>query len=279
MAGPDLHPLGTEVLVGHVDRSGGDPGVRTQIGLTVLRVRKGTQRDLASNGLEIDAEDRDSTPFYVDARFANKGGNAVTRNLDVGLEDTDGNLVPPTIIFSFGDRTFRPCPSVSEGMLEPGQSYESCTLVLVPAGLEVGRVNFSATTASTGARVRLLGDRVTAMRDREADFPHLPAGRTPGPQSLRNRRRRNLLAPFVGLVGLAMYAAGVWVAAGGRGPRFDRTEELLGGLVFAAGGSCASWGRLQSLSGAGRAGPRACEASRFNSPARRSVGATPSRSP
>jgi hypothetical protein len=77
---------------------------------------------------------------------------------------------------------------------------------------------------------------VTAIRDREPDFPHLPAGRTPGPQSLRNRRRRNLLAPFVGLVGLAMYAAGVWVAAGGRGPRFDRREELLGGLVFAAGG-------------------------------------------
>jgi hypothetical protein len=140
--GPDAHPLGTEVLVGHVDSSGGDPGVRTQIGLTVLRVRKGTQRELASNGLEIDSEDRDSTPFYVDARFANKGGNAVKRNLDVGLDDTDGNLVPPTIIFSFGDSTFGPCPSVTEGMLEPGQSYESCTLVLVPAGLEVGRVHF-----------------------------------------------------------------------------------------------------------------------------------------
>ena len=140
--GPVAHPLGTEVLVGVVDRSGGDPGVRTQIGLTVLRVRKGTQRELASNGLEMDAEDRDSTPFYVDARFANKGRNAVTRNLDVGLDDTDGNLVPPTIIFNFGDSTFRPCPSVDEGMLEPGQSYESCTLVLVPAGIEVGRVHF-----------------------------------------------------------------------------------------------------------------------------------------
>ena len=75
-----------------------------------------------------------------------------------------------------------------------------------------------------------------AKRDREADFPHLPAGRTPGPQSLRNRRRRNLLAPFVGLVGVGMYAAGIWVAAGGRGQRFDPMEELLGGLFFAAGG-------------------------------------------
>lgn len=42
------------------------------------------------------------------------------------------------------------------------------------------------------------------------------------------------MAPFVGIVGTAMYAAGVWVAAGGRGARFDRQEELYGGLLFAA---------------------------------------------
>src|SRR5688500_18149810 len=82
------------------------------------------------------------------------------------------------------------------------------------------------------------------MRDRGADFPHLPAERTPGPQSLRNRRRRHLLAPFVGLVGAAMYAAGIWVAAGGRGPQFDRMEELLGGLFFAAGGLLCVFGAL-----------------------------------
>jgi hypothetical protein len=40
----------------------------------------------------------------------------------------------------------------------------------------------------------------------------------------------------VGFVGTAMFAAGVWVAAGGRGARFDRQEELLGGLFFAAVG-------------------------------------------
>ena len=141
--GTGVNPLGTEVLVGHVDGSGGDPGVRSQIGLTVLGVRTGTQRELASNGLKIDPEDRDATPYYVDARFANRGENAVEQDLDVGLEDTDGNLVPRTVIFSFGDDTpFRSCPSVTEGTLEPGQSYESCTLVLVPAGVQVGKVYF-----------------------------------------------------------------------------------------------------------------------------------------
>jgi hypothetical protein len=68
------------------------------------------------------------------------------------------------------------------------------------------------------------------------EFPHLPAGREPGGQSLRNRARRGLTAPFVALVGTAMFAAGVWVAAGGRGARFDSNEELFGGLFFAAAG-------------------------------------------
>ena len=72
------------------------------------------------------------------------------------------------------------------------------------------------------------------MRDREADFPHLPPGERPG-RRVCATGGGGTCSPFVGLVGLAMYAAGVWVAAGGRGPRFDRTEEL-GGLVFAAGG-------------------------------------------
>lgn len=33
-----------------------------------------------------------------------------------------------------------------------------------------------------------------------------------------------------------MFAAGVWVAAGGRGSRFERQEELWGGLLFATFG-------------------------------------------
>lgn len=78
--------------------------------------------------------------------------------------------------------------------------------------------------------------------DRTAEFPHLPPGREPGPQSVRNRARRTLMAPFVGLVGTAMFAAGVWLAAGGRGPRFDRAEELYGGLFFGSMGLLCVYG-------------------------------------
>jgi hypothetical protein len=85
------------------------------------------------------------------------------------------------------------------------------------------------------------------LRPRAAgSFPHLPPGREPGAQSLRNRTGAPLLEAFVGLVGLAMLAAGVFVAAGGRGPRFDRREEALGGAFFALVGLlCAGWAYAQ----------------------------------
>lgn len=67
-------------------------------------------------------------------------------------------------------------------------------------------------------------------------FPHLPPGREPGPQSLRSRASRGFWVPVVAVVGAAMTGAGIFVAAGGRGPRFDPQEELWGGIVFALGG-------------------------------------------
>lgn len=140
--GAKANPLGTEVVVGQHDVSEGEPGVRTQIGLTVLAVRTGTQQELEANGLQVDSEDKGATPYYVDARFANKGPNAVKRSLDVGLEDSDGNLLPRTLIFGLGTDPFKPCTEVTEGTLKPGESYESCTLVLVPEGRDVDKVHF-----------------------------------------------------------------------------------------------------------------------------------------
>jgi hypothetical protein len=82
-----------------------------------------------------------------------------------------------------------------------------------------------------------------------ASFPHLPPGREPGAQSMRNRTGSPLLEGFVGLVGVGMLVAGVFVAAGGRGPRFDRREEALGGAFFALIGLvCAGWAYSQRRS-------------------------------
>lgn len=68
------------------------------------------------------------------------------------------------------------------------------------------------------------------------EFPHLPQGREPGGQSLRSRTGGSFWAWLELIVGTGLYAAGVWAAAGGRGSRFDRQEELFGGLFLAGMG-------------------------------------------
>jgi hypothetical protein len=137
-------PLGEEAVAGYGERNdaGAYTGVRTTLGITVLAVRKGTQDDLTKAGFEVDEDARDSTPYYVDVRYENQGQATVERNFSVSLEDEDGNLLPSTLIFNFGDRPFEPCEAVKEGKLAPGESYESCTLVLVPEGADVGQVSY-----------------------------------------------------------------------------------------------------------------------------------------
>jgi hypothetical protein len=87
---------------------------------------------------------------------------------------------------------------------------------------------------------------------RRREFPHLPPGRTPGAQTLRTRQRRDALSPLLGVVGAGMFAAGIWVAAGGRGSRFDRSEELWGGLLFAVFGLLALYVVFVVWGGEGR---------------------------
>jgi hypothetical protein len=106
----------------------------------VLAVRVGSQADLTAAGLKPD--DTNTTPYYVDVRYTNKGKGPVPRNLDVGMEDTDGNSIPTTLNFAFGADPFELCNEINEGTLDPGQSYESCTLLLVPNGRKVDRVRF-----------------------------------------------------------------------------------------------------------------------------------------
>lgn len=82
------------------------------------------------------------------------------------------------------------------------------------------------------------------MGDRS--FPHLPAGHEPGIQSLRAEGGSRFWGWASGLVGSGMAVSGIFVAAGGRGPEFDRLEEGLGGAFFASMGLvCALWGYAQ----------------------------------
>src|SRR5205823_5012132 len=135
--------LGTEAVVSYTSAaSGSTQAVNTQIGITVLRIRTGTQKDLSDAGLQVEDKDKNTTPYYVDVRYANKGTGKALRNLDVGLEDTSGNSIPTTLNFAFGADPFQLCIDVATGTLDPGDSYESCTLLLVPNGTKVDRVRF-----------------------------------------------------------------------------------------------------------------------------------------
>jgi hypothetical protein len=134
-----VHPHGTELVVGYHDA---ESGARTQLGLTVLDVREGTPEELAANGLELGADVRATTPYYVDLRVVNRGPNALSPSVSVGFEDRDRELVQEPIVFFSNDEAFQPCPGLAEAMLEPGDRLETCDLVFVPDGVDAARVYY-----------------------------------------------------------------------------------------------------------------------------------------
>jgi hypothetical protein len=142
-SGGTLLALGTEAVVGYsVQASGSTPAVDTSLGVTVLAVRPGTQAELEAGGFTV--EDKDSTPYYVNTRYSNKGKGPLPRNLSVGMEDTKGNSVPTTLIMDLSGTPFAPCTDHNDSAttLEPGDSYETCTLFLVPKGTRLAKVRF-----------------------------------------------------------------------------------------------------------------------------------------
>ena len=144
--GSSSHALGEKVVVEHTEISGGANAPTTTLGITVLKVRKGTQQELKDAGFEVDAEHRSATPYYVDVSYENQGKQAIKRSLDVALEDQDSNLITATTIFNFGGRKFAKCPQINEGEVVPGASYKSCTLFLVPKGKKPSKVSFLPNT-------------------------------------------------------------------------------------------------------------------------------------
>ena len=140
-AGPAELPLGTEAVVEHAAVSPGT-GPTTTLAFTVLAVRTGTVAELEDGGFDVDEEDREKVPTYVDVRFANRGTTAIDRNLRVSMEETDGDLISPVVIFNFGDIVYEPCPDRTEGELAPQQEFETCVLFLIEAGDPAARVSF-----------------------------------------------------------------------------------------------------------------------------------------
>ncbi len=140
--------LGESATVDFTSPASGDtPAVNTKVEVTVLGVRKGTQAELAAGGLKVDEGDKDATPYYVDARYGNKGTEKVKRSFSVAMEDSDGQSIPTTLIFGISDAKFDKCVDNRDGTVAPGESYESCTLFLVPKGATPEKIRFVSQAA------------------------------------------------------------------------------------------------------------------------------------
>lgn len=139
--GPATIPLGQEAVIEHANVSPGT-GPTTTLGVTALAVRTGTMAELEAGGFEVDAEDQEKTPMYVDVRYVNKGSQTIDRELRVSVEDPEGNLISPVVVFNYGGVAYEPCPDTTEGELAPGQSFETCVLFFVGRSTKAARVSF-----------------------------------------------------------------------------------------------------------------------------------------
>lgn len=138
--GGSAHPLGEQVVVEHAEATGAKRA--TTLGITVLKVRKGSQQELKQAGFTLDPDEQTRTPYYVDTRIENQGSSPIGRRQLVSLEDGDGNSISSTIVIELGGAPFKLCPQDDEAPLAPGQSHERCSIFLVPEGKEPSRVNF-----------------------------------------------------------------------------------------------------------------------------------------
>jgi len=131
--------LGQRAVTDYVDY-GAKNTKPTKVAVSVLKVRKGSIAYFKD--FDLDAKQKKSVPYYVDAKFRNLGSFALTRHLmEPSIEDRKGNEYKPlTLIVLNG--TFKPCPESSDAKLKPGDSFTGCAPILLPKGTAFERVRF-----------------------------------------------------------------------------------------------------------------------------------------
>jgi len=138
--GSDSHALGEQVVVDQTEASGAKRS--TTLGMTVSKVRQGTQQELKDGGFRLDPEEETATPYYVDTAIENQGSSPISQRQLVSIEDGDGNSISSTTVISLGGAPFAPCRQDKDGDLPPGGSHERCSIFLVPEGATPKQVSF-----------------------------------------------------------------------------------------------------------------------------------------
>lgn len=132
-------PLGKRAVTDYVDYTGAQPK-KSKLGVTVVKVRKGKISDLKD--FDLDAKQKQTVPYYIDAKYENLGNSALTRHLiEPSIEDRAGEEYRPIQLIVLSG-TFKPCPEYSDAKLKPGESFTGCAPVLLPKGKQFDRVRF-----------------------------------------------------------------------------------------------------------------------------------------
>jgi hypothetical protein len=113
----------------------GKNGPTYQLGVQVASMDKGTLADF--NGIQLDATEKASIPFYVKAKITNLGpGTIDTSDNDPGIqiEGVDKTGQTQQSVTFFGD--FPKCDEKSAPKsMAKGSSFETCLTFLVPGGI------------------------------------------------------------------------------------------------------------------------------------------------
>jgi len=132
-------PLGKRAETDYIDYTGAAPK-KSKLAVTIVKVRKGKISDLKD--FDLDAKQKKTVPYYVDAKYENLGKSALTRHLiEPSIEDRDGEEYRPIQLIVLSG-TFKPCPEYSDAKLKPGESFTGCSPVLLPKGKQFDRVRF-----------------------------------------------------------------------------------------------------------------------------------------
>jgi hypothetical protein len=138
-SGDGVMPLGKRAVTDYVDYTGAEPK-KTKLAVNVVKVRKGKISDFKD--FDLDAKQKNTVPYYVDAKFENLGKFALTRHLiRPTIEDRNGDEFQPIQLIILSG-SFAPCPEYSDAKLKPGESFTGCSPILLPKGKQFDRVRF-----------------------------------------------------------------------------------------------------------------------------------------
>lgn len=134
--------VGQSAKVGYMPAGSTDKSKASTLQVTVQSFDKGSLSDF--NGVQLDAGEKASTPYYVKVHVTNLG----PANIDVdgtaaaieGVDNTGNNQSSVTFI-----GTFPKCPdAASTTPLATGKSYDDCLTFLIPGGIT--KISYNGTT-------------------------------------------------------------------------------------------------------------------------------------